>query len=245
MEIIIAIDDTDHIDKEISTGRIAEIIIEEIEARDLGRCENITRHQLLRHEDIPFTSHNSSMAFKVYTHSKHIEYIKDLVIELLYEYQAEGSDPGFCLLKSDELEDVEKLIDYGYSAKKIILNKEIAYDLAKELKIHLSEHGGTGLGVIGALAGVGLRLSGNDGEFKGNKKIDIDRIKCEDLLTYDFIDEVRHIDGSQIPLNSYITIGDKYKTILENHKSVFLVDNDGGQYRNCTKSEIRKYCNNK
>lgn len=245
MEIIIAIDDTDHIDKEISTGRIAEIIIEEIEEKNLGKCENITRHQLLRHEDIPFTSHNSSMAFKVDSKREYIEDIKKLVISLLDLHQAEGSDPGFCLLVVEDLAEPKKLIDYGFSAKKIILNKGIAYDLAEELNIHLSEHGGTGLGVVGALAGVGLRLSGNDGEFKGNKKIGIDRIKCEDLLKFDFIDEVRNINGDEVSRDSYITIGDKYKTILEDYKAVFLVDYFGEEYRNSTKAEIRKYCNDK
>lgn len=245
MEIIIAIDDTDHIDKEISTGRIAEIIIEEIEERGLGVCENITRHQLLRHEDIPFTSHNSSMAFRLKTRKDKIETIKELVIRLLNEYQAEGSDPGFCLLIPENLEDKSSLIEYAYSAKKIVLNKDIAYDLARKLNIHLSEHGGTGLGVVGALAGVGLRLSGNDGEFKGNKKIGSDRISCRDLLELDFVDRVRHINGSEIDLDSQINIGPKYKTILEEGQAVFLVDDDGKDYRNCSKSEIRNYCNSK
>ena len=56
-------------------------------------------------------------------------------------------------------------IDFGYRAKQVVLTKSNAYKLAKKLDIHLSEHGGSGQGVIGALAGVALRLTANDGRF--------------------------------------------------------------------------------
>jgi glycerol-3-phosphate dehydrogenase len=53
-------------------------------------------------------------------------------------------------------------------AKRVILSKEQAYEVARRLGVWLQEAGGTGLGVIGALAGLGLRLGGNDGDVKGS-----------------------------------------------------------------------------
>lgn len=246
MELIIAIDDTDNLDKElISTGRLAELIIEEIQEKNLGTCEPVTRHQLLLHKDIAYTSHNSSMAFVFRGDPKTYDCIRDLVIENLYKHQAPGSDPGLCILKKDEISprEREELIEYGYQAKKIVLNKEIAYKLAEKLNIHLSEHGGTGLGVIGALAGVGLRLGGDDGEFKGTVKLDRSRgpIRARDLLKYDFIDEVRLLDGGQVDLDRPIALGEKYKTILRSSKAVFLIKEDGENYRTCSKKEVRAY----
>ena len=65
--------------------------------------------------------------------------------------------------------------EYGVVWNKSGADKDIgvvdAYLLAEQFpELSLSEHGGTGDGVIGALAGVGLRLSGSDGRIKG--KID-------------------------------------------------------------------------
>ena len=71
------------------------------------------------------------------------------------------------------------------SAKNKLINSEKA-------NIHLSEHGGKGIGVIGALAGVGLRMSGNDGRFRG--KIEIEpawtAITVASLIERTHVDEV-------------------------------------------------------
>jgi len=186
------------------------------------------------------------MCFSIETKEEYYEKILKRAIELLYEYQAEGSDPGLAIVNEDELENKKALIDYGFSAKKIILTKEMAYNLAKELNIHLSEHGGTGLGVIGALAGTGLRLSGEDGEFKGTVKIGEGRneITVRELEKYPFIDEVRLLDGTEVNKDGIIKLGKKYKTIFKDKKAVFLIEHgENGEYRNCTKKEIRGYCN--
>ncbi len=247
MKLLICIDDTDSLDKSISTGGIAEIIIDEIEKENLGKCEAVTRHQLLRHEDIPFTSHNSSMCFRAYIDDFNYEKIIEKAIQLLYQYQAEGSDPGLCVVKEEELENPDLLISYGYSAQEKILTKEEAYSLAAKLKVHLIEHGGTGLGVIGALAGAGLRLSGEDGEFKGTVKLGKKgtQVSIKDLEEYPFIDEVRVINGDKIDREKLVILGAKYKTILRGGKAIFLIDYDKEQgenyYRSCTKKEIRSY----
>ncbi len=80
------------------------------------------------------------------------------------------ADPGLCVVVPDRLADPVRLIDYGYLAKREVLDKNSAYTLASELGIHLSEHGGTGQGLIGVMAGAGLRLGGNDGSFKDKSK---------------------------------------------------------------------------
>lgn len=67
----------------------------------------------------------------------------------------------------NEILDPKRLIEFGKMAKQAVTNKQAAYDLARETGIHLSEQGGTGDGVIGAIAGIGLRLSGNDGRYCG------------------------------------------------------------------------------
>jgi hypothetical protein len=81
------------------------------------------------------------------------------------------SDPGLCVAVTERLRAPQELIAFGRKAKKHILSKIEAYALAESLSVHLSEQGGTGQGVIGALAGAGLRLSGNDGRFSGKIRL--------------------------------------------------------------------------
>jgi hypothetical protein len=57
------------------------------------------------------------------------------------------------------------LADFGRRAKREVLRTAEARELAATLGVHLSGHGGTQDGVLGALAAVGLHLSGNDGLF--------------------------------------------------------------------------------
>ncbi|EUA24672.1 hypothetical protein I552_3211 [Mycobacterium xenopi 3993] len=57
------------------------------------------------------------------------------------------------------------LVDFGRRAKREVLCTNQAHELAAGLGVHLSGHGGSCDGVIGALAAVGLHLSGNDGLF--------------------------------------------------------------------------------
>ena len=59
MRLLICIDDTDNLDSK-GTGAIAEELRDLIAERGWGTCGDITQHQLLLHEDIPYTSHNSS-----------------------------------------------------------------------------------------------------------------------------------------------------------------------------------------
>ena len=80
--------------------------------------------------------------------------------------------PDYASLIWDRLRYKKRLVRFGNAAKKMILKKRDALDVADlhRQAVYLSEHGGTGGGVIGALAGCGLRLSGYDGKVKGKFK---------------------------------------------------------------------------
>ena len=150
MNILLCIDDTDSIDSR-GTGELAENIANAIENCGWGKTSSVTRHQLLLHKDIPYTSHNSSMCFEAEIQEKYLKNIVDYASGYLKNESEPESDPGLCVVVADYLNDNNKLINFGYKAKRTILTKENAYDVAKELDIHLSEHGGSGQGVIGAL----------------------------------------------------------------------------------------------
>ncbi|GIM29244.1 hypothetical protein CPJCM30710_19100 [Clostridium polyendosporum] len=247
MYILLCIDDTDSIDSR-GTGTLAEIIANTIESSGWGKRYAVTRHQLLLHKDIPYTSHNSSMCFGAEIEAKYLQNIIDYTVDFLQRESEPESDPGLCVVVVDYLKDNKKLIDFGYKAKRVVLTKENAYDLAKELKIHLSEHGGTGQGIIGALAGAGLRLSGNDGWFKGSHKIKTSDniIKVSELCSYNNIDKVRSVEGRYLEDDEMIALGNLVKTVLVEGEFVLLVDevneeSCGVKWKTCSKQQLRKY----
>ncbi|HOP69979.1 MAG TPA: hypothetical protein PLY18_09480, partial [Bacillota bacterium] len=166
MRLVICIDDTDNLDSR-GTGTIAEEIKELIAESGFGSCSFTTRHQLLLHRDIPYTSHNSSMCFECDIRDDAYEAVEKAATEYLRRESAEGSDPGICIAKRIEGLNESALIEFGLKAKRQVLTKEDAYRTAARANVYLQEVGGTGQGIIGALAGVGLRIEGNDGEVKG------------------------------------------------------------------------------
>lgn len=248
MKTFVCIDDTDNLETK-GTGELARIMIENIEEMGLGKCSDITRHQLYFHPDIPYTSHNSAMCFMIQHQEEIYEALRDFAMAFLEREGAKGSDPGLCIAELEKITDYQALIDYGRRAKKEILTKELAYETAKRLGVHLTEHGGTGGGVIGALAGVGLRLSGNDGRFKGKIKFPFpeDTLTVKQILATSNIDRVESLEGDLLSENEEIVLGEKVKAVLLNHQKVLLVyqkfDVDKGRtiWHTCIKEQLKKY----
>lgn len=163
-KILICIDDTDDLDS-IGTGELLENICAAMEKAGLGRAGFVTRHQLLISDRIAYTSHNSSMCCSAETND--LPSLLKLAGAYLEANCAPSSDPGLCVFRCGEA--AEGLSEFGRRAQNEVLTKDDAYAAAACYpgRVFLSEHGGSGDGVIGALAGVGLRLTGNDGRIKG------------------------------------------------------------------------------
>lgn len=244
MKIFVAIDDTDNIDSR-GTGELAEMIAEVLVAEGWGKITPITRHQLYIHPDIPYTSHNSSMCFEAQIKPDYLDTFTSFAGEFLQRESAPGSDPGLCIVAADFLQNPQELMNFGYRAKEKIITKEEAYQLAEKLNIHLSEHGGTGQGIIGALAGTGLRMSVNDGRFRGKLKIksadgtaSVDEIKKQTI-----IEEVKSLEG-YISLNNSekIALGEKVKAVMLDGKCTLLVfpaDMETAKWQTCTTSQLK------
>ena len=66
MKLFVCIDDTDNLDS-IGTGELLENMLRDAALHGLGKGNFIVRYQLLIHEEIPYTSHNSSMSCEVET----------------------------------------------------------------------------------------------------------------------------------------------------------------------------------
>lgn len=226
VQIYISIDDTDTHDTP-GSGHLAELIARELKHESLtSDYSPITRHQLFVHEAVPFTSHNSSMCFTADIEAENLEEVVEVARRLLERGAAPGSDPGLCIAVDSENLDRQALIEFGVRAKRNLLTKKEANGLARMTGVHLSEHGGTGDGIIGALAAVGLRLHGSDGRFRGwLRPGQAGRIVTgEELCIHFDVDGVVDEDGWNIPMGDAIVLAeDKVKTVFLNHRRVVPV----------------------
>lgn len=159
--ILIGIDDTDVLES-TGTGRMARNLAEYLISLDMGKPLGISRHQLLVDDRIPYTSHNSSLCIGLETECSPDEFRKPCS-EFLLDNFREGSDPGLCICSKEAVPSCT--VEFGLSAQVDVLHKKQAIELAEDNGIFLVELGGTGGGIIGALAGVGLRVEGNSGRF--------------------------------------------------------------------------------
>jgi len=250
MRYWICMDDTDMPGTK-GTGWLVQEICRELEDLGLGKSSAISRHQLFVHEDIPFTSHNSAMCFELeLKNDTLLPRLMEHLVSCLETRSQPGSDPGLCVTGPLEKEKQMQLSTFGAKAKQAVCTKDDAYALAEDVGIHLSEHGGTGDGIIGALAGTGLRMAGNDGRYRGwyNLGNPGDVVSVADLCAYPFIDSVVRADGSELPLSEKVVIGsEKTKTVrMGFHQVVTTTENEtakqtGIALRTITKQEAKQY----
>jgi hypothetical protein len=156
---LIGIDDTDN-QTSPGTGQLARRLAQEIERRGANLL-GITRHQFLLDDRIPYTSHNSGacIAFDTTASLPELEF----AIDLIADWAAPGSDPGICIASRDTVPP--DAVEWGWAATREVLSQSQAIALARAGGILLRPLGGSGDGIIGALASVGLRADGNEGRF--------------------------------------------------------------------------------
>jgi tRNA(Ile2) C34 agmatinyltransferase TiaS len=157
----IGIDDTDNLESTIGTGKLARRFEALLPAGN--RLWGVVRQQLLVDPRIPYTSHNSSACLVVICHDVTcLRTIRERAVPYLEREAAQGSDPGLCIAAAGD-EALDGLIAFGGLCTRSVVTKGDARRAAAG--VHLSSHGGTGDGIIGAAAAVGLTASGWSGRF--------------------------------------------------------------------------------
>lgn len=174
--LYVAFDDTDTIDADRGTGKVGRWFEDELPPGCV--LWGVVRQQLLVHPDVPYTSHNSSAVCVVDVHEALTVVgeetgrpapAADLIDEIVVRAEAhlarawmDGSDPGLCVAWGDA-PALDALRAFGVRATRQVVTQADAYAAARGM--HLSGHGGTEDGVIGAAAGAGLTAGGWHGRF--------------------------------------------------------------------------------
>jgi hypothetical protein len=160
--LLIGLDDTDS-EASRGTGFLARSLAAECARRGLAP-RGVTRHQFLVDPRIPYTSHNSGACVAVESGgggggAEAAAFAFDFVAGRA----APGSDPAVCVASAAAVPP--QVLAFGREATRRVLEMAQALDLAQRAGLVLRPLGGSGLGVIGALASVGLRAEGEAGRF--------------------------------------------------------------------------------
>lgn len=244
MDIYISIDDTDNLES-TGSGELADFLRHELQDNGLvSWSSSIARHQLLEHTSIAYTSHNSSMCFQAAIAEHSLAAVIEYSQSFLKRRSAVGSDPGLCVAVENDGLDRARIIEFGLAVKQSVVTKPLAYALARETGVHLSEHGGTGDGIIGALAAIGLYLSGSDGRIRGWLQLGENRQSAmvKDLCSHAEVDGVVDAHGSMLAADARVEFnGEKIKTVRSNHLRVIPVARDeaGPVWKILTKAEVK------
>jgi hypothetical protein len=245
MRCLICIDDTDNLESR-GTGFRARQLGLRLTESGLGSLRGVTRHQLYVHPSIPYTSHNSSACLDVDLHDDRFADARDFCREYLATESADGSDAGLCMAKFEAIAD--EVVEFGRHAKERVLTREQAHVLAGRHGIHLEGVTGDRMGVIGALAGAGLRRGGHDGRFiwlEGVREL-TGTATAGRLLASTGIDSIETLDGSPLPDDAEVLVDPWPRPVLLHGRAVLLTEACGGEHertgwRILPKEAIRRY----
>ena len=161
MRIYIGLDDTDAAGASRGTGKLARWYGEKLPAG--VTLWGVIRQQFPRLPEIPYTSNNSSACIIVDARTPSVtEKLIEMAVSHIAQHFIDGSDPGLCVVTADS-PAVDRLVAFGRKASTRVVTQAEAMQAAKGS--HLSGHGGTNDGIIGAAAGIGLCLYGWSGRF--------------------------------------------------------------------------------
>lgn len=199
MRVYLGFDDTDVVDADRGTGKFARWFVDKLpEGLSLY---GVVRQQLPLLEGIPYTSKNSSACLIIdNVQNENVQDLIDRGVEHIGEHFIEGSDPGLCLVTVGEAA-IDSLVQFGRLASTQIVSQRQAMKAVNQF--HLSGHGGTNDGIIGAAAGVGLTISGWSGrfiEYNGLRDFDT-KVKVSEL-------EARNIRVLSVERNALVASPD-------------------------------------
>jgi hypothetical protein len=227
--LLIGIDDTDTRESS-GTSTIARRLLEAFDESRMGAPLGATSHQLVQDAAVPYTSQNTSVCLAIKaSHRLEIPEFIDYVAPFLESESALGSNPGLAVAREAAWNDpgvAERLVAYGRSAKSDVLDVASAFALAGEVGVHLSGHGGTNAGVVGALAALGLHISGSDGRFVWMPGIrDLSgKVTYRQLQLLAPIDAALDEEGQEPAGEDVIDLGDWVRPVLMDGRSVLLLD---------------------
>lgn len=122
------------------------------------------------------------------------------------------------------------------------MSTEQAFEEAALQNVFLKELKSGARGVIGALADIRLKLSGNDGKIRGKFELKESNLSVAELLGLNFIEAVADENFKPLSPDERINLIGALKPVFLDFKATLLVKKEaGGGFRNLSVKEIRGF----
>ncbi|MEE9215933.1 MAG: hypothetical protein V3U32_00715 [Anaerolineales bacterium] len=224
MILLLGIDDTDDSSSR-GTGYQARQLGKTLHEAGLADFRAVTRHQLLVDSRIDYTNRNSSACLVLEAAKTDITNVLDFARLGLKSDCAPDSNVGITLVERSAVNG--GIQDFGRTAKHEVLSVNPARELAERMEIHLEGINGTGAGVIGALAAIGLHASGEDGRFIWLPKLrELDgSYTVAEVIKLLGVD-VTTISGEALPPSAEIEALEWMRPIMREGRAILLAERE-------------------
>lgn len=224
--IYIGIDDTDTLDSP-GTNQLAKELARML-AADFA-CRMIVRHQLFFDPRVPYTSKNGSASLTLAPRGDYdLLQLTQRIKDRMLAWFVPGSDPGLCVATSVP----PAVTSFAHQAKQDLVTQDEAHAVASACGLHLEGLGGTNGGVIGALAAVGLIITGDDGRIVQHADWEDDL--CGDTALAELSHrgvEVRCGQTNEILAPEMVNIGKHLRPNLRGGRAVLFVEQHNASWR--------------
>jgi tRNA(Ile2) C34 agmatinyltransferase TiaS len=220
--VYLGLDDTDTVDLG-GTGQLARSLALRLRAELPGcRIEGVSRHQLLQDPRVPCTRRNRCSCVVVDVEPSGASRVAPLGRTHILDGSVHGSDPGLCV--AEECRIGPDLLDFARRAKQELVSPASALELARRAGVLLEPLGGTGDGVIGALAAIGLRRGGSDGWLTLWEGIDrLEGVLSVERLLAGGVDRVEDEHGRRLPASELVDTAGRARPAVREGRRVLLV----------------------
>lgn len=240
MNLLMGIDDTDDVESP-GTGHRVRQLADWLVKNRLGDPKGITRHQLLVDSRIPYTSHNSAACMSIEV--ERLDGIWEATREYLIRESAPGSDVGLCLAQVEQVN--ESVVSFGRRAKLNLVSMSEAEQTASRPGLRLARLTGTGGGIIGALAAVGLRYEGNDGRFlwlPGLREMK-GKYQISEFCARGHVDRICTLNNQSLAAETIVDVGDWIRPILRDGQATLYVEENHHEWYVIPKDQIKRLSN--
>jgi hypothetical protein len=135
--------------------------------------------------------------------------------------------------------------EFGRRAKVEVLTMLEAQETASKSRIRCEGLTGTGGGIIGALAGIGLHRDGNDGRFlwlPGLRELK-GKYPIADVIAKGNIERVCTFNHDDLSNEMVVDVGEWIRPVLRNGKSTLNVEEKNHKWHIISKDHIKRLSN--
>jgi hypothetical protein len=225
MRFLIGLDDTNNPGGS-STGGLAVRLGKKLEELGMGRSEAVTRHQLIRSPLVPCTSENVAVCLSFEAEVNRRSELEMACRSFILREYSRGADAGFALASWAQI--TADVFTWAKLAKNRVLSRQDALQTARAAGIAIAGLTGSGDGVIGALAAIGLRFRGEDGRFLWLPNMDALNgvYKYTDLMDQVPFDSIENIKGKAPRPEEKISLAEGIHPILREGRCLLLVEQE-------------------